>query len=80
MEMAQEFTSQLLLRYRWNDQRLAYGTERWQHLLAEDWGVSKIWVPTIYVANDRQSNKVNLPTDNVLISISPSGDVTYQYR
>ena len=70
------------MRYQWKDQRLAY-TAMTSHIMiieAEDWAVQHIWIPTIYITNEKQSRKISMPAENVLICITPEGLVSYEYR
>lgn len=78
----------MMVRYEWRDPRLTYEELQWRQkqlltlplLEAEDWGQKLIWVPTIYVVNDKRSTKAKMPRENVYISITPAGDVVFVYR
>lgn len=77
-----EFSSQLEVRYEWRDPRLAYRelAPQVKHLVAEEWGHDLIWVPTIFMANDKKSTVITFPRQNIYIVVSPDGDVVYRFR
>lgn len=70
------------MRYQWKDWRLRYAelAPNIMTIEAEGWAVQHIWIPTIYITNEKQSRKINMPAENVIIYITPEGFVSYEYR
>lgn len=69
------------MRFEWRDERLAYHNLSQVHQIeAEDWGADRIWIPTIFLTNDKSSKNIKLPSDNIYISVRPNGDVVFIYR
>ena len=66
----------------WRDPRLAYHelAPQTHQIETESWGVDLIWIPTIYLTNDKHSTKVSVPVDNALITVTADGNVTFLFR
>ncbi|XP_013401390.1 glycine receptor subunit alpha-1-like [Lingula anatina] len=82
-EAAMDFSVDLILRQYWNDPRLAFKTfnlNRTTAFTLSDKILKDIWVPDLFFANEKHAWRHDITTPNVLVRISPSGDVLYSQR
>ena len=70
-----------LLRQRWTDPRLAYEAENNISEIELDSKVmSQIWVPDVYIINEKQAEVHDITVPNKLMHILPSGLIEYSIR
>lgn len=80
---ANDFKIHALLTVRYNDTRLAFdksSPKRTQPILGEDILRNAIWVPHIFLANEKDSSILGTPKKDVLTSISPNGTIIIATR
>ncbi|KAK2713483.1 pH-sensitive chloride channel 2-like [Artemia franciscana] len=77
-----DFSTELWVELSWKDERLAfsYFPDGPEVLQGEIEFAEKIWKPSLYVLNEKQSSVVKFPQANVLIEITPDGHITYSFR
>ncbi|XP_031765282.2 pH-sensitive chloride channel 2-like isoform X2 [Galleria mellonella] len=76
------FKLHFLLQLRWTDLRLAYHlySPKRVTIIGEDDLRRRIWVPHLYMSNEQSSSLMGTDSKDVLISISPSGEVVFSRR
>ena len=75
----QDFTAQIFLRQRWNDPRLKY-TEYNQSMHLDQKLFPKIWVPDLFILNEKEGQFHELTVPNRLIELTPDGWILYSTR
>lgn len=72
----------MLVQYSYEDQRLAYEkiSPLRETMIGEELFRGKIWTPHIVVVNERNTEIMGTYGNDVLVSITPKGQVTYSYR
>ncbi|CAH1645518.1 unnamed protein product [Spodoptera littoralis] len=76
------FKLHFLLQLRWTDPRLAYklfSPDRLK-IIGESDLRERIWVPHLYMSNEQSSSLMGTDSKDVLISISPTGEVLFSRR
>ncbi|XP_054257122.1 pH-sensitive chloride channel 2 [Macrosteles quadrilineatus] len=72
-----QFTTHILIRYRWRDPRL----ERNSSLITGDnMLMDRIWTPHLYLVNEHESKIMGSGRQDVLISIQPDGTILHSTR
>ena len=69
----------MFLRQRWTDSRLASSNFSDELTLINDY-LDDIWVPDLYIANDKVSKVADVTVPNYLLRISRTGDLWYSQR
>ena len=69
----------MFLRQRWTDSRLASSNFSDERTLINDY-LDDIWVPDLYIANDKVSKVADVTVPNYLLRISRTGDLWYSQR
>ncbi|XP_046658471.1 pH-sensitive chloride channel 2-like [Homalodisca vitripennis] len=73
-----QFTTQILLRYRWRDERLSNATA--EVMEGENMLMGRIWTPHLYLVNEQESKVMGSGRQDVLVSIQPDGTVLHSTR
>lgn len=73
-----QFTTQILVRYRWLDPRLKHGGT--VTIEGEDMLRDRVWTPHLYLVNEHESRVMGSGSQDVLVSIQPDGTVLYSTR
>ena len=71
-----------IVTHQWRDSRLhfeiAYKSDRC--IEGDAWHAQRIWLPSIYYVNERESRILSITHDNVYLQICTDGTIIYQYR
>lgn len=72
-----QFSAQILLKYRWKDERLQHEglTDEGEETLR-----SAVWTPHVYFVNEHESRIMGSGKDDILLSIGNDGTVLYTSR
>lgn len=77
----QDYTIGMFLRQTWNDSRLAYGSlPRLRSLELDPRFMDKIWVPDLFISNEKRAHFHTVTVPNRLMHIYPEGRVQYSLR
>jgi len=80
-EKNHEFTAQLYLRQYWVDGRLAYQPPAGvKNIQLDPEHAKKLWIPDIFIVNERKSLKHELTVSNEFTRVSPDGEVFRSIR
>lgn len=74
----QQFTAQILLRYRWQDERLAGAITTTME--GENTLLERVWTPHLYLVNEQESHVMGSGRQDILISVQPDGTVLLSTR
>ena len=70
-----------LLRQRWTDPRLKYETnENVTRIELDSKVMHQIWVPDVYIVNEKEAEVHDVTVPNKLMHIYPNGLVVYSLR
>ncbi|XP_050441538.1 pH-sensitive chloride channel 2-like [Adelges cooleyi] len=78
-----DFKVRLLVQFRWRDIRLSYGyltSKDVAEVISRRGFLGRIWIPNIYITNERHSLTVADITDDVSITVLPDGYVMFSVR
>ncbi|XP_060083942.1 glycine receptor subunit alpha-2-like [Ylistrum balloti] len=76
-----DFGMSMFIRQRWNDERLKYTTiGGLSHLELDTKMIGNIWVPDLYIVNEKKASFHIVTVPNKLMHIYPNGDVFYSMR
>lgn len=78
-----QFKMHALLQLSFLDKRLAftnYAPSRKDNILGQKQMSERLWLPHIFFANERESNILGTDEKDVLVSISPEGQVIFSTR
>lgn len=76
--LLQDFTANMYIRQRWNDQRLANSNFSGGVLLTNK--IPHTWIPDTFIKNDKISKKSEVTTLNTFLRVDENGDVLYSLR
>lgn len=78
----QQFSSHIMLRYRWRDPRLAYSATApsMSKVIGEKVIRERIWVPHVYLVNEHESRVMGADKEDVIVTVKPSGTVLFSTR
>lgn len=66
---------QLILRLRWRDERLIFNSSRLNYILVGRSRSERLWVPDMFITNEKEAQVHKTLSDNALIRIYPNGQV-----
>lgn len=69
----------MYMRQRWRDSRLANSTLGNRSLLITH-GLHRLWVPDLFIKNDKVSTKSDVTTPNVFVRVDNDGNIVYSQR
>ncbi|XP_033742241.1 glycine receptor subunit alpha-3-like isoform X2 [Pecten maximus] len=76
-----DFGMSMFIRQKWNDERLRYTAfGGLQHLELDTKMIGDIWVPDLYIVNEKKASFHTVTVPNKLMHIYPNGDVFYSMR
>ncbi|KAL1488943.1 hypothetical protein ABEB36_014727 [Hypothenemus hampei] len=77
-----QFKMHLLVQLHFRDHRLNFEqlSPLRGNIVGQNTLKGKIWLPHIFIKNEKISNLMGLDSKDVFIQITPSGDITYSYR
>ncbi|CAG9767208.1 unnamed protein product [Ceutorhynchus assimilis] len=77
-----QFKTHLLVQINFKDDRLNFAqlSPNRGAILGQESLKNKLWMPHIYVKNEKASNLMGLDRKDVFLKIDPQGDITYSYR
>ncbi|XP_015911715.1 gamma-aminobutyric acid receptor subunit beta-like [Parasteatoda tepidariorum] len=78
-EVNMDYTLTLYLNQYWQDERLAFSSERYELTLSGDF-TDKIWVPDTFFANDKNSFLHDVTEKNKMVRLSSDGNIKYGMR
>ncbi|NP_001161557.1 glycine receptor alpha 3 subunit-like protein precursor [Saccoglossus kowalevskii] len=78
-EVTMDYGITIVLRQTWVDTRLEYNAVK-QHIPPTSELLERIWVPDMFFTNEKDSHFHDQTRDNVLLRISPSGEILYSTR
>lgn len=71
----------MFIRQRWNDSRLAYNPlPRLKSLELDSKVMNQVWVPDLFITNEKAASFHVVTVPNKLMHIYPSGEVFYSVR
>ncbi|XP_052794582.1 glycine receptor subunit alpha-3-like isoform X2 [Mya arenaria] len=80
-ESNMDFSIGMFLRQKWNDTRLKYtALPRLKALELDSRMMDKVWVPDLFIANEKQAHFHVVTVPNKLMHIYPEGSVHYSVR
>ncbi|XP_013414136.1 glycine receptor subunit alpha-4 [Lingula anatina] len=79
-DASMDFTVNFFLRQRWDEPRLAFNSTSTSMMTLSEVLKQYIWVPDLYFANEKTSFFHIITTPNVMIRISPQGQILYSQR
>ncbi|XP_022653502.1 glutamate-gated chloride channel-like isoform X1 [Varroa destructor] len=71
---------QLILRLRWRDERLIFNSSRLNYILVGRSRSERLWVPDMFITNEKEAQVHKTLSDNALIRIYPNGQVQHSVR
>lgn len=77
-----QFKTHLLVQIHFRDYRLNFAelSPNRGSIVGQDTVKNKIWVPHLFIRNEKESSLMGLDKKDVFVKITPLGDVTYSYR
>jgi hypothetical protein len=78
----QQFTAYLTFQYEYRDTALEYATisPKRSIIFGDESLREKIWAPNIFMKDEDETTVVSIEEKDVIVSIAPSGSVTYTYK
>lgn len=81
MNFLQEYTLFMILRQKWYDKRLQYNIIPGVRALELDpKAMNNVWVPDLYMVNEKRAMIHDITTPNKLLHIYSDGQVVYSMR
>ncbi|XP_050538955.1 pH-sensitive chloride channel 2-like isoform X2 [Daktulosphaira vitifoliae] len=74
-----QFTTHILIRYRWYDSRLVYSSSTFP-IQGENKLKERVWTPHVYIVNEHDSNIMGSGRQDILVTVQPDGTVLYSTR
>eukprot|EP00794_Sanderia_malayensis_P007100 gene7100-7903_t len=80
-EVNNQFAVEIYLRQFWNDERLQLSKFNYTRpLFLNSESIKELWIPSTYFVKSKSAFRHHITTDNVLLRVSPNGDVFYSQR
>lgn len=80
-DSSMDFSMGLFLRQRWTDKRLEFNESVGvTHLELDTKVMQKVWVPDLFINNEKKANVHHVTVPNRLMHIYPNGNVVYSMR
>ena len=76
---AQEYRLDIFLRQSWRDDRLANISTIKSFPITYD-VLGKLWIPDLYVVNEKEGHTHDITVPNRLIRLAPDGSILYSQR
>lgn len=77
----QEYTLGAFLRQKWNDNRLSYKKiPKLRSLELDAKFMDQVWVPDLFIANEKEAHFHTVTVPNKLMHIYPNGGIHYSLR
>ncbi|XKL60246.1 hypothetical protein PGB90_001262 [Kerria lacca] len=73
-----QYTTHILIRYRWLDERLARNVT--YNIQGETLVKDKLWTPHLYIVNEHESRIMGSSSQDILVTVMPDGTVLYSTR
>lgn len=73
-----QYTTHVLIRYRWVDHRLARNIT--YNIQGEKLVRDKLWTPHVYIVNEHESRVMGSGTQDITVTVLPDGTVLYSTR
>jgi hypothetical protein len=71
----------MFLRERWVDERLSFIETQSNHRLElEGSMVDKLWVPDVYILNEKKSNYHDVTVPNKMVHLYPNGTIQFSAK
>ncbi|KAL0269984.1 UNVERIFIED_CONTAM: hypothetical protein PYX00_007546 [Menopon gallinae] len=77
-----QFTAHILVRFRWQDERLGFEnvTSTVNRVVGEGMLRNHIWVPHVYLVNEHESKMMGADQHDILVTIQPDGTILFSTR
>lgn len=81
LSLLQDFAMSIFLRQRWTDKRLKYDRiEGVPALQLNTKSINGVWVPDLFILNEKRATLHNVVVPNKLLHIQPDGSILYSIR
>ena len=81
MLIFQDYTISVVIHLKWKDPRLNFSNQLNVSSLELDVKMMEsVWVPDLYVVNEKNSHFHNIPIPNKMMHLFPDGTIVYKLR